>query len=226
MYSYIKCISITLLTFVMETYSVSDLDIFIKPARILISGFSNSGKTYLVTELIKKYTCKFNQIKVCGIPSIDFQDRKLSYCESTYDPLQDDTIDGEVLVVYDDSMLDDHCLKIAATLFSKGRHKSISTIFITQNLFIPSKYYRVISLNASHVIIFKIRDISQISYFGRTFLDSTHYKKFLDVYRKYVTNKEYGYLLIDFTKSSASKLFIRFNITANNIDNYERCIVL
>ena len=207
----------------MDVVCESEVNIFHIPARVLISGFSNSGKTYLVSKLIEKYIYTFTAVKVCGVSSIGFEDKKISYEDSTYNPLDDDEIQGHTLIVYDDSMLDEKTLKTAALLFSKGRHKLISCIFITQNLFLPSKFFRIISLNASHVIVFKIRDISQISYFARTFLESTKKQKFLDVYRKFVSNIKFGYLLIDFTKGSDSKLFIRRNLYENGD---ERAVVL
>ena len=207
----------------MNVVHQSDLDILNSPARILISGFSNSGKTYLVSKLLEKYISSFESVKVCGVPTIGFEHKKISYKESDYNPLEDDELEGATLVIYDDCMLDEKVLKVSANIFSKGRHKLISCIFITQNLFLPSKYFRVISLNASHVIVFKIRDISQISYFARTFLESSKQKLFLDQYRKNVTNKKYGYLLIDFSKGTDSNLFIRKNLYGKE---YERTIIL
>ena len=43
------------------------LDIFNKPARILVAGASNSGKSYLLSELIQRWHKQFERIVVIGI---------------------------------------------------------------------------------------------------------------------------------------------------------------
>ena len=111
----------------------------------------------------------------------------------------------------------------AAEVFLRGRHKGISSILITQNAFLKSEHYRVISLNATHLLLLRCRDLRQIQLIGKTFLPDSQIKYFLELYRKIVINSKFGHLLCDFTKFSDSPLMLRSNI-AN--DEYERAFLL
>ena len=51
----------------IESIDVEDSDfIFEKPERIIVTGSTNTGKTYLVEHLVKKYIDKFYKIVICG----------------------------------------------------------------------------------------------------------------------------------------------------------------
>ena len=51
----------------------SDVDIFNQPARIIIAGSSNSGKTQLTSNLALKYANRFDLIIICGTAQHDLQ---------------------------------------------------------------------------------------------------------------------------------------------------------
>ena len=63
-----------------------------------------------------------------------------------------------------------------------------------------------------------MRDLNQISCFGKTFLTKNQVDTFLILYKKIVLRQKYSYLLIDFTKNSEDALAIR-SLVAN--ENYE-----
>lgn len=201
----------------MELVSASDLDLFKSPARIILSGFSSSGKTHFASLLIAKYLNKFSRVIICGISQFENKflsnENKITFIDGeVYDPFSDCDLLPNTLIVIDDLIASREYLNIAANIFSKGRHQSISCIFITQNLFLCDKKYRTISLNASHFLLFKMRDLNQIRHFSKTFLNKEKSQYFLAIYRKYVLNSKYGYLLIDFNQSHDSPLMIRTNI--------------
>ena len=54
-------------------YTQDSTDLFHNPARIIIAGYSNSGKSEMCSNLIKKYHNKFNTIFYCGFNSHDLQ---------------------------------------------------------------------------------------------------------------------------------------------------------
>ena len=49
-----------------------------EPARVIIAGNSNSGKTFICRELIYKYTSCFNLILVCGVSRFEIDKSRLT----------------------------------------------------------------------------------------------------------------------------------------------------
>ena len=194
----------------------SDVDIFKQPARILIAGISGCGKSFFVSRLIGKYRKYFNQIIVIGsdLENCEGLDVKR---DDIFSPLVDD-FKGSILVIYDDIILNKKLLSDAADIFCRGRHMKISVIVLSQNLFFSCKYFRLISLNSSHIILFRNRNLKQISCFAQSFLMKNDIEFFLILYRKVVLKQQYSYILIDFTKTIEDILAIR-SLVAN--ENYE-----
>ena len=56
-----------------------ELDIFNKPAQILVAGASNSGKSYLVSRLIQRWYEKFERIVVIGSDWVECFTRRFLY---------------------------------------------------------------------------------------------------------------------------------------------------
>ena len=127
----------------METhteYTEDSIDLFQQLARIIIAGYSNSGKSQMCSNLINKYHYKFNTILYCGVNSHDLQNDpdikdKLHISSEIVNPF-DYTYDGNTLYIFDDCFLEAIESKSIVNTFTKGRHENISTIFITQNLFL------------------------------------------------------------------------------------------
>ena len=104
-------------------------------------------------------------------------------------------------------------MKVAAECFTRGRHKNVSLIFCTQNLFLADKAYRTITLNLTAAFLLRIRDTRQVSLFGKTFLNNDKITDFITLFKKLVYEEgEYGYLLIDFSKFSDSSLHLQTQI--------------
>lgn len=106
-----------------------------------------------------------------------------------------------------------------ANVYVRSRHMNTVSIYLTQNIFHSSKFFRTISLNSSHVLLFSMRDMRQIGVFSRTFLDSYKSKKFVAMYKKFILGRPYGYILVDFTQLHRSKLIFRTNIANENLEN-------
>ena len=193
-----------------EVVNEAELNIFLRPCRLGIYGYSGSGKTYLLSKLIRKYYTKFNTIIVIGSQLENLDDLKINYLAS-FNPFEE-TYKEPLLLVFDDILLNKDILKIASEVFIRGRHKNISSVFLGQNPFYQDKYFRLITLNCSHIILSKCRDINQISCLAKTFLEKEKVKDFVALYRDIVLSDGFGYLLIDFTKALYNKLFIRTNI--------------
>ena len=89
-----------------KSFTEDSLDLFHSPARIIIAGYSNSGKTELCSNLIKKYHYKFNNILYCGVNSHILQNdpdinSKLHISNDIVNPF-DYTYEGSTLFILDD----------------------------------------------------------------------------------------------------------------------------
>ena len=187
----------------MEVVDAFSIDLFNKPARILVAGFSGCGKSVLVGKIIKKYIDAFTEIVISGSENfpVEFNPKiTLHSGDHAYDPFTQNVNDGKHrLLIYDDFMLDNESGKTIAKVFIKGRHLSLSCIYIAQNILHNSPYHRAISLNCSYFILLRMRNIAQIKHFARSFLDKSKIESFVEVYRKYVEERAHSHLLIDFT---------------------------
>ena len=87
---------------------------------------------------------------------------------------------------------------IAEIYTTVGRHNGISSIFLSQKLFIDNKYYRQISQNADYLVIFKnLQNGNEV----RTLAAQIHPSKsfILDIF-KHATVPPFSYLFINVTQ--------------------------
>ena len=206
------------------------VNIFNKPARILISGYSGSGKTSLCIQLLKYYRHKFTNIIIVNSPNSDellsvndLKDILLVY--EFYPTIAEieTKFPGKVCIILDDNYSSSLNSKDVHSYFTRGRHIKLSVILLTQNLFYTSgKFSRDISLNVTHFILLRLRDLNQIQIIGTQIFGKNH--SVLKIY-KYIMNKyKYGHLLIDLSIDSDQKTQLRSNIIPDNkIHNFEIC---
>ena len=200
----------------------ADLNIFHKPARLLICGNSGSGKSSLVVALLQKYRNNFDLVVVIGadLEGVESLDIKR---DDDFNPLLDAVKGEKTLVIFDDCIFNQKQMKVASESFVRARHLGVSLIFLSQNLYLQDRNYRVIGLNVTHVFLLKQRDLKQIILYAKSFLEDNLVQKFVDVYKKIVLKIKYNYILIDFTKDYDSPLLIRSNLTG---ETYEKAYQL
>ena len=199
-----------------KTYPEQDINIFINPARIIIAGYSNSGKSELCSKLVEKHHDNFTTILYCGVKSHNLQEipiinEKLVVSEEILNPF-DYAFNGNTLYILDDCFIEAIESKFVVNAFTKGRHENISIIFITQNIFFSGKYARSIGLNCSHYILMRNRDLGQIEVLGRQLYGKSKGKDFVEIYKKALSVNTYGYLLIDLGPKTPPELTLRTNI--------------
>lgn len=118
--------------------------------------------------------------------------------------------DKSRLVVIDDLMseTDDRVTK----LFTKGsHHRSISVMYLVQNLFGKNKEHRTISLNAHYIVLFKNpRDGSQITNLAKQMYPGR--VAYLQESFKDATTEPHGYLLLDLRQETPDHLRLRSTI--------------
>jgi hypothetical protein len=180
-----------------------------------MTGPSGSGKTYATLKLIK-YANEMiapppERIIWCYGIFQDSFDHMVNV--EFHEGLPDESMfDGKqrTLCIIDDLMseADDKVEK----LFTKiSHHKSVSVLFLTQNLFYKSKPSRTISLNSHYIMLFKnVRDATQISTLARQMYPSKS-KFMIEAFRD-ATSNPYGYLLIDMCPQTEDTYRLRTNI--------------
>ena len=113
------------------------------------------------------------------------------------------------LVILDDLMTDTD--KNVMDLFVRGRHRNLSVIFVTHNIFY--KTLRTIRLNTNFLVLFKNPcDTSQIVALGRQMFPGS--KHWLESYQD-ATRRHYGYLMVDNRPQTDDGLRLRTQIFPN-----------
>ena len=102
-----------------------------------------------------------------------------------YNPLNETNECESSLVIFKDVIFNPRIMKVAADCFARGRHKNLSLIFCTQNLFLTDTAYRTITLNFT-VTSFRIWDIRQVTSFGKTYLAIDKIAHFIVVFKMLV----------------------------------------
>ena len=87
----------------MYTYTCVDeteISLFEPSDRIVVAGSSNSGKSYIVSKIIRKYREKFDQVIVIGSDLENVEDLNVTRNDS-FIPFNDEE-NGKILLIYDD----------------------------------------------------------------------------------------------------------------------------
>lgn len=164
------------------------------PSNCLIYGPSQTGKSTLIREMIKRniYSNNFRKIKWCySYPDEWFlEEPQIEFVRGL-----PKSYESNELIIIDDLM---HNLsdKIAELFTVASHHCNVSVILVLQNLFPRCKVARDISLNSHYMLLFKnARDASQIGCIGRQIYPKNS-KYFIDAYLK-ATSSPYKYLVVD-----------------------------
>lgn len=194
----------------------------------MIVGPTMSGKTSLVQKIIKEATGMFQKPpERIVIAYTEFQPL-FEEMEKSIDALIlhqgllskeqiDEWSDG---VEHTGLVLDDMMMQVAKSedslnLFCvTAHHRRVSVLMLAQNLYMPGKFARTISLNCHYVILFRnVRDSRQVLTFGsHVFPSKLKYLK--DAYDK-ATSVPFGYLVVDMSPSTEDKYRLRTHILPN-----------
>jgi len=192
---------------------------FQTPFRLILAGPSGSGKTTFIKQLLtdKSLMMQPQPDNILWFYAeyqdwyIDFPDIKFIKGIPTNDVIENNN--KAKLIILDD--LFQYLNKSMTQLFAcDSHHRNISVIFITQNIFYKGSEHRNISLNSTHVVLFKNpRDKSQIMHLARQmYPEKTSF--LIEAFRD-ATKQPYSYLLIDLTPDIDEKYRLRTNIFSN-----------
>lgn len=112
-------------------------------------------------------------------------------------------------------------------LFTKiARHRGVTVIFITQNMFHQGGQHRTRNLNVHYLTIFKNpRDCSAINYVARQAYP-TNSKFLINAYEDATRAKPHGYLFIDFTQECPEEMRVRTDIFKDEMIVYKQSTVM
>ena len=118
--------------------------------------------------------------------------------------------DKRRLVIVDDLMSETN--DRVTKLFTKGsHHRSLSVMYIVQNLFGKKKEQRTISLNSNYSVVFKNpRDASQVTHLAKQMYPGK--TMYLQEAFKEATSIPHGYLLIDLRQETPDHLRLRTRV--------------
>jgi hypothetical protein len=192
------------------------------PFTAIIAGQSGSGKTTLLLKLIEK------QKEIISEPP-----KSILYAYGNYNssipklqkiqgirvhagiPSDEllDTLPRPALLLLDDFMLQLNSKRdILAGFFTrKSHHSNISIVFIVQNLF--ERNMKIVRDNSHYIFLLNSPSAAlQIRSLGAQIFPGQQLKYFLDSYRQSVTERKYGYCLLDLHPASEPSLRLRTNI--------------
>jgi len=191
----------------------------IHPFSLIVTGMSQSGKTYFTKKLIES---RRQLIKPCPLDVVIYfsedqpiyedikSDKRVKFVKGLELDLSSSHIPK--LIVIDDQMTSSAQSKDVQQLFIKGvHHRNVSLVYITQNLFNQGKYARDMRLNAHYLAVFKSpMFLSSVGYLSRQ-LYPTNPNFVLEAYKD-ATKKQYSYLFIILHPNSEDDLRVRTGI--------------
>lgn len=192
-----------------------------------VVGPSGSGKTMFVTQLLQHGSSIFNKnighiYWLMGIEEgeRDLTARNLSRLGSSNITIlngfeegwMNKPREGDVIVI-DDLFSESTREKDFNNLFTKiARHRGVTVIFITQNMFHQGGQHRTRNLNVHYLIIFKNpRDSTVIQFIARQAFNSSP-SFLIDAYHDATDHVPHGYIFMDFTQSCPEELRVRSDI--------------
>lgn len=200
------------------------------PSTVIFSGVSGSGKSTLVYKILKNARGMFEtfptQIIFCyNIYQTELYDRlkkdvgNIQFFRGL--PEKSDlegwgSCGNHCVLILDDLMSQCSSSQHICDLFTIfSHHLNFTVLFLIQNLYSYGKQFRTISLNAHQFFLFNSpRDLQQIKIFAKQcFPLETNY--FMDSYKRAVTSRKFGYLVVDLSPSLSeeeSQYRLRTNI--------------
>ena len=187
------------------------------PFAVLMAGSSGSGKTTLMSKIVCNPDRSMTRVpeRVLIYYSHD-QDAYRELLERSPRPVtlikgsvpEDLETDPGTLLIVDDLQSSD--VKTLAKWFTvKCHHNDTSLIYMVQNLFDRTPEHRTVSLNASHIVLFKSpRDSSQIVHLAKQVYPKNP-RFLMEAYAAFTQGRPHSYIVIDFKQGTDERHRLR-----------------
>lgn len=197
------------------------------PFSCIIAGSSSSGKTYLLSQILRVKKFLFTKPPVKTI--LFYEEYQDIYDKMLKSKAIDEVYKGMPSVeeikkmaqpykegngscfIFDDSM---HNIKdeISQLFTTYSHHLNCSMFFVTQNLFLQNQEYRTMSMNSHYIILMGgNRSMRQMKYLASQISPyKTNYV--VEAFYNATKNRPYSYLLLDFQQQVPDHLRLRTNI--------------
>ena len=203
------------------------------PARVLVIGGSNCGKTNAILNVLTQYA-KYDKLHVYTASDKQdkykfledfFKDVKANLALNADESEEEEEIE-DIMDIHDSLedlpnvkeldpsqkhivLFDD--LNFARSpdqqkmleYFSKGRHNNVTSIYIAQSYFNIPKAIR---LNASHIMLYDVDDVAEMREIAKKYARGVDFKQFKKLY-ELATKDPYCFLFIDKTKREPIERF-------------------
>lgn len=208
-------------------------------ATFQIVGPSGSGKTYFTSQLLKYADGIFqNPMKQVywmygseegendEISSeLEKIEKKIIFLKGFEKGWKERLSSGDAIII-DDLFVEANKEKDFNNLFTKiARHRCVTVIFITQNLFQQGGAHRTRNLNVHYLVLFKNpRDSTAIDFVARQAFHKNS-RFLIDAYADATRDRPYGYLFVDFTQQCPEDLRVRTDIfNPNGMTVYKQVV--
>ena len=188
-----------------------------------IVGPSGCGKTMFVTQLLASNFFINKPKKIYWLMGQDdgehgLTDKNLKRLNNVevlkgfVEGWMDKPKSGDVIVI-DDLFAESTKQHDFNNLFTKiARHRNVTVIFITQNMFHQGGQHRTRNLNVHYLVLFKNpRDSTVIDFIARQAFPDRR-KFLLEAYKDATGDRAHGYLFLDFTQQCPEDLRVRTDI--------------
>ena len=186
----------------------------------MVCGPSGSGKTRWILNLVKHR----NALITPKITRVVYSYRayQKAFDDAIEDGLKIEFVYGDdyvidpsenTLLIVDDQLLNSS-FPLGHTFTVRVHHESLSCIFVTHNLFHKDPEFRLASLNAHYVALFKsIRNVGQVNTLARQLFthDREKARKMIKAYSS-ATRDPYTYLLIDLRPCTPDHVRLRSHV--------------
>ena len=174
------------------------------PFSMMIAGGSGCGKTTLTADIVENIDV-YSDVRPERICLIYSEMQPIYDVIAQKAPCPVDMVRGltadfdpppRSLLVIDDLQGSGDKEAIRQIFTVKSHHKSVSVVYIVQNLFDRDPKHRTISLNAHYIVLFRNpRDMSQIVHLAKQMFPANP-KVMTDAYKN-ATRRPHSYLLVD-----------------------------
>ncbi len=193
------------------------------PANVMISGYSGSGKTNLLLNLIYDLLHWDNLYVYAKDLEEPLYENLIQSCQHAYEispfdyeflsslenskPIDEMDKNSKNLIIFDDFCTDAQSMNKIKEYFIRGRKKNCSCIFISQDYFSVPK---IIRLQCSYFLMFKTRDDREIKDIYQTHNSGLTKDEFKKAFKE-ATSDNYNFLCIDKKQPSSDPRHLRKN---------------